>query len=149
MKVLGKAFYLISGVVFTLIGSAMFAGSYYIYNKPVQEVSYERVKKASINSCAQEFNGPATYMNMDIEKRGESIYVKAFGINEWEGKINMASHIISQCPSMSLKKLCFGESCNIAALTGDKRKPFRHEGMFMELHYSDNNIDPRVNKSWE
>lgn len=147
MKSLGKKFYILSGLLFALISLGLFAASALFYLQPVQAVNFERVKSSAVKSCAAQFDGQSTYMGMRTEVNGDSVYFTAYGLDEWEGKFNMASHAVSSCDGMSLKKFCFGESCNISKLTGDKSRPQVHEGMFFELKFDKENIDPRIKVS--
>jgi len=144
MKVLGKKFHILSGTAFMLLGFALFGASATFYLDPVQPVNFDRVKSSAIETCASSFRGESTYMGMTTEVDGDKVFVTAYGIEEWEGKMNMASHIVSSCSGMSMRKFCFGESCDIAKLTGDKTKPTFHTGMFMSLEFDKKNIDPRV-----
>jgi hypothetical protein len=147
MKDLGKKFNLIVGVLFTLISALLFAASAKMYLEPVQNTDIARIKKNAISSCSANFNGSATYLGLETEVKGEDVYFTAYGIDQWEGKINMASHIVSSCGGMSLKQFCFGESCDISKMTGDEARLKQHTGMFMVLSYEDTNIDPRVDRS--
>jgi hypothetical protein len=148
MKVLNKKYYIATSLVFTSISLALIGLSSLFYMEPTQPVNFDRVKSSAISSCSSSFDGDATYMNLKAEAKGSKVLITAYGLEEWEGKLNMASHIVSSCNGMSMKKLCFGEDCNLSELTGDKTYPSYHTGLFMELEFSEANIDPRVKKDW-
>ncbi len=144
MRDLGKKFNITSGLLFLLAGLSLFGLSATFYLDPVQGVSLSQVKANAVNSCAAKFNGNKTYMGMNTEVKDDYVYVTAYGLDEWEGKLNMASHITSACGGMSLHKFCFGESCDLAKITGEKTRIKEHMGMFLSLKFDKSNIDPRV-----
>jgi hypothetical protein len=145
---LNKKFNITVGIFFLLTSFSLFGLSVLFYLDPVQPVNFKRVKDNAINSCAAKFNGNSTYMGMQAVVSGDKVNITAYGLDEWEGKFNMASLIVSDCDGMSLRKICFGEACNIADLTGDESKPSYHTGLFVELEFDESNIDPRVKKDW-
>jgi hypothetical protein len=145
---LNKKYNILVGMFFLLASFSLFGLSTLFYLDPVQSVSFARIKNNTIKSCAARFDGKSTYMGMQAVVSDDKVNVTSYGLDEWEGKLNMASHMVSSCEGMSLRKMCFGESCNIAELTGDKSKPNYHTGMFVELQFDESNIDPRVKKDW-
>lgn len=151
MDSLGRKFYILSGLVFMAVSIGFFALSAMFYLDPVQGANFERAKSSAVSACASSFNGSRTYMGMSTEVVGNKVYFRADGLDEWEGKFNMASHVVSSCEGMTLKKFCFGESCDIAKLTNDPSRPHSHTGMFFELEFDVANIDPRISRddSWK
>ena len=87
MNFLGKRFFVPAGIIFMLLGLGLFGASATFYLDPVQAVDFDRVKKNAISSCAASFDNQSTYMGLSTEVDGDKVFITAYGIEEWEGKI--------------------------------------------------------------
>lgn len=147
MKVLGKFYHITAGLIFLLLGFGAIALSVTFYLNPVQPVKFDDIKSSKVMVCSI-IRPDLSHENISASVVGDKVLFTIDGVDDWKSKINLSSFILSNCEGMSLNKFCFGESCNIAEMTGDRTRPAGHNGLFMELIFDDSNIDPRVKRDW-
>lgn len=133
MKVLSKAFYITTGVIFSVIGALSIWQTVNIINTPVKSVDLELLRTNTFNSCVNLARNDKKY-GLDVETKinGERkrLLISTNDLEGWDAKMYAASEILSQCHGLKMTSFCFGEECDI-----DSNPATKEQGMRMILEY--------------
>lgn len=134
MNILGKSFYITTGLILTVVGGLASWQSMEMYQSPVKKVDLDELRTEAKNACYNK----ALDLGFDkaLDKENPDV-ITAYkdSVEDWKASVYAASTLVSECDGMVMQSFCMGTECKVENSKIETDESGFFTGVYMTLKY--------------